>query len=182
MLELNIPEQELYNETTNTFFNIKPVKLKLEHSLISISKWEEKYHVPFLHTDNKTKEQVVYYIKCMSLTPIDDLTIEYLPQSAVEEIVNYIKDKHTATWFNERPKEGQSRKPKEIVTSEIIYYWMIELGVPIEFQKWHLERLLTLIHVIELKRQKQQKMSPKDSAAQRRMLNASRRARSHSKG
>lgn len=182
MLELEVPERELYDEVNNRFFVSKGAKLKLEHSLISISKWEEKYHIPFLHSEEKTKEQILYYIKCMTMNQVDDDVYKYLSSDIIRKIVEYIQDPHTATWFNEKVKEGQAKKKGEIVTAEIIYYWMIELGVPIEFQKWHLEKLLTLIKVIQIKRQKEEKMSPKQAAMQRKMLNAQRRAKMHSRG
>lgn len=183
MLELNIPQREFYDEQNCKFINVPSCKLKLEHSLISISKWEEKYHVPFLHTENKTNEQMIYYIKCMTINQVNDDNIyNYLPRNSLMEIIEYIKDKHTATWFSDKKPEGYVNNNKEIVTAEIIYYWMIELGVPIEFQKWHLEKLLTLIRVIEVKREKQEKMTPKQAAMQRQMLNMQRRAKYRSKG
>ena len=180
MLTITIPEQEAWNEITEQFEYTKETKLQLEHSLVSISKWESKWHIPFLGTDNKTNEQMLDYIRCMTITQnVPEETYGFLTEDNIIEIKEYIDNPMTATWFNEREK----RRPSgEVVTNELIYYWMTALNIPMECQKWHLNRLLTLVKVCELKQEKPQKMSRADIAEQHRQLNAARRKATHSKG
>ena len=180
MLKIVIPEREYFNENTEQFVYSKEQEITLEHSLISISKWESKWHKPFLdekHT--KTDEEFNYYIKCMALSNIDDYTINNLTESNKREICNYIDDKMSATWFAESSTPPPSN---EIITSELIYYWMIDQGIPFECQKWHLNRLLTLIRVCALKSQPAKKMSPNSILSQNTSLNKARRAMMHTRG
>lgn len=168
----------------------KDYTFNVEHSLVSISKWEQKYHKPFLSDEEKTYEETCDYVKCMTITQnIPDEVYENLPDDVVLQINDYIKDRATATWFNERAQqEGASRTKKEIITNEIVYYWMIELNIPIKFETWHFNRLMTLIRVIEIKREendpnaKKNKMSRRDILEQNAKLNAARRKALHSKG
>ena len=178
-----IPEFEGFNESTNQFFKVKETTLQLEHSLISLKTWEQKWHIPFLN-NKKTVEQTIDYIRCMTINKNVDPIIYYvIPQNVIDEIGKYIEDPMTATWFNESGLIGASTKKGEIVTAEIIYYWMIELGVPVEFEKWHLNTLLTLIRVISIKRNKDNdKVNRKMTNAERAALNAKRRAKYNSKG
>lgn len=184
MLRITIPSQELWNEATEKFVHTKETTLQLEHSLVSISKWESKWHKPYLSTDKKyqkTAEEAVDYIRCMTLTQnVDPDIYRYLTTENVEEITNYINDPATATWFSENgPKKQPSRA---VITSEVIYYDMIQLGIPVEFQKWHINRLLTLIRVCSEKQEQPKKM-PKAQMLQRNAsLNAARRAAAHSRG
>lgn len=179
MLEIEIPSQELYDESKNEFLNIEGRKLQLEHSLISISKWESKWKKPFLSKDKKTNEQLIDYINCMLLTKnVDKLLINNLPPDVLLEINSYIEDQQTATWFNDNDK-GSSR---EIITSEVIYYQMFKCGIPKECEKWHLSRLITLIRVFAAKDGNSKKMSKDQIRRQNRELNEKRRAASKSKG
>lgn len=179
MLKLELQEDELLT-AKNEFFSLPKVELKLEHSLISLSKWEEKYHKPFLsETDNKTQEEIIDYIRCMHIggDKLDDMTIQRLMnnRSAVNKIYEYIKDPHCATTITRH----NPQKRREIVTAEIIYYDMIALNIPIEFEKWHLNRLLTLIQVCSIKNapEKGSKMTTQQTYAEQARIKAANRAR-----
>lgn len=190
MLEITIPEQhyELFDDEKNEFIpiDVKEVKLQIEHSLISLKKWEQKWHKPFLANSEKTYEELSDYVRCMTLTHgVDQEVYHWIPKDVLEKIVEYIKDPMTATWFNENSLIGAQKVvkgQKEIVTAEIIYYWMITLNIPVEFQKWHLNQLLTLIKVVNIKNGKPEKKDPKEAARERAALNAKRRAELNSKG
>lgn len=180
MLKIVIPEREFFNENTNEFAYSKEQEITLEHSLISISKWESKWHKPFLdEKHNKTDEEFIDYIRCMSLNNIDDSVFNNLTESNKREVLDYIDDKMSATWFANDKLPGPSN---EIITSEVIYYWMIEQGIPFECQKWHLNRLLTLIRVCAIKSQPAKKMSPASILSQNASLNKARRAMMHTRG
>ena len=149
MLSLTIPGGEVYNEGTCKFEKIEPCTLKLEHSLLSLYKWEAKHHVHFLDNKNLTEDDVFDYIKCMTINPVDDKVYNYLTQENIKAIKDYIEDPMTATTFYDpfAKKEGEAPK-KEIITAEIIYSSMIILNIPIDiFEKRHLNHLLTLIKV-----------------------------------
>ena len=154
----------------------------MEHSLVSLSKWESRWHKPFLSSKNKTKtqEEILDYIRCMTLTQNVDPNVYYnLSRENCEKIQAYIDDPMTATTFNEinKPKTNS-----EIITSELIYYWMIAYNVPVEFEKWHLNRLLTLIKVCSIKNAPPKKMSKREIMNRNAALNASRRKAHNSKG
>jgi len=181
-LILHIEPFEGFDSDRNEFVNVKETTLQLEHSLISLKKWEQKYHIPFLDDDNnKTSEQWIYYIECMNMTQnVDPNVFRYMSVENIKKVTEYIKDPMTATWFTDTKEQGNKKK-KEVITAEIIYYWMIELNVPIQFEKWHLNQLLTLIRVINVKHDNT-KMGKKEQAMQRSSLNAQRRAKMHSRG
>lgn len=174
MLEITIEPGEMYNQETNEFFFPMPAKtLTLEHSLVSISKWESTWCKPFLTKTDKTFEESIDYIRCMTLTQnVDPDIYKFIDGSAMDKIRKYIEAPMTATTFTKNDSKVTNR---EIVTSEIIYYWMIAFNIPVEFQKWHLNRLLTLINVCNIKNQPQKKMGRKDQFARQRALNAARR-------
>ena len=187
MLEVLVPPVEGYNDEKNEFFNIcNGGVLQLEHSLLSIHKWEQKYHRAFLDNGStpKSEEETKYYVKCMTINKnVDPEIYNHLPSKCMLEIKQYIEDPMTATTFNE-PKEN-GKPSKQIITSELIYYWMIVHSIPFECQKWHIHRLLTLIRVCNIKSQAGQKMTKAEKAAaiaKRRELNAARRAALNSKG
>lgn len=183
MLKIRVPDQNLWDERTETFVHIKGADLQLEHSLISIAKWESKWHKPFLGKDDKTEEQLLDYIRCMTLTQnVDPRLYQYLPTPIVNQIFDYIDDPMTATWFSKAEEQKLGIGRKEVVTAEIIYYWMVTLNIPVQFEKWHLNRLITLIQVINLKNTPAKKMKQKDALAHYRQLNMARRARTKSKG
>lgn len=178
MLTIHVPGRELFDNRTQQFVETKDQVLVLEHSLVSLSKWESKWKKPFLSKEDRTYEEMLDYVRCMTITQnVNPDVYLALTRVNMQAINNYIQDPMTATTF--RNKKGSSR---EIITSEIIYYWMIALGIPFECQKWHLNRLLTLINVCSIKNTPEKKMSKADAMNQQRSLNAMRRAKLHSKG
>lgn len=188
-LPITIQPKELFDEENNRFINVKETHLVLEHSLISISKWESKYKKPFLVEKSMSNvEEVLYYIKCMTVTPqnVDDIVYTCLTEDQIKEIVAYINDPMTATWFSDDKQNSTKSKKKEILTSEVIYWQMIALQIPQGFEKWHLNRLLTLIRVCAAKNEEQygdkKKMSKSDLLRRNAALNAQRRAKMHTKG
>lgn len=181
-LILHVPAHTGFNEETNEFVDIKETTLQLEHSLISLKKWEQKIHKPFLdESRDKSVEEWIYYIECMTMTQnVDPNVYKYMTMDMIKQVTEYIEDPMTATWFTEDKSKNNSRR-KEVITAEIIYYWMIELNIPIQFEKWHLNQLMTLIRVINIKHDPK-KMGKKEQAMQRSALNAQRRAKAHSRG
>lgn len=181
MLILNIPETELYDERTERFIQVKPIALRLEHSLVSISKWESKWKKPFLsHKERKTLQESRDYVRCMTLNQnVDPLVYYALTSEHFAKINSYIEDKMTATWFNDRNHGAPSR---EVLTSELIYYQMVAYQIPFECQKWHLSRLLTLIRICNIKNSPGKKMSRSEILANNQKLNAARRKAMHTKG
>lgn len=179
MLELTIPATELWDERTETFVEVKEHTIRLEHSLVSLSKWESKWHKPFLSKEDKTVEESIDYIRCMTLTQnVDPIVYACLTADNINTVNAYIEDPMTATTIHER----NSHRNNEIVTAEIIYYWMISFGIPMECQKWHLNKLLTLIRVCNIKNQPDKKMSAREVSASYRALNEARRKKYHTKG
>lgn len=183
-LEIEIKGCELFDEATQHFLTIKPTTLRLEHSLIAISKWESKYHVPFLKEGDKTDEQLEYYFKCMTInTGVDPNVYKALSIEQQKEIIEYIHDPMTATWFGDVKAPGKGRdRNKDTITSELIYYWMVALQIPSEYEKWHLNRLLTLIQVCNSYNQPPKKMSKGEIIRNNDAINAARRAAMHTKG
>lgn len=184
-LTITVPAKDFWDEQKERFINVKETTLVLEHSLLSVSKWEAKYKKPFLvERALDTPDKVLYYLECMTITPQKPDPKVYLgiDTKMLNKIMEYINDPMTATWFREdkNPKKGKKIQ-KEIMTSEVIYWEMIALEIPIEFQKWHLNRLMTLIRVCNAKNNPE-KMSKKDMLAQNAALNKARRAKIHSKG
>ena len=171
---------EGWDEEKEEFVQAKEQILQLEHSLISLSKWESKWCKPFLSKVEKTDEEVLDYIKCMTLTPnVKPYVYDKLSRDHMEQINKYIEAPMTATFINE---DGNGKSNRETVTSELIYYWMISLQIPFECQKWHLNRLLSLIKVINFKNTPPKKRSRRDIMKQNAALNASRRQRLNSRG
>ena len=166
---------EFYNESTGEFINVKDTLLKLEHSLVSVSKWEEYYKKPFLTEDAKTKEETIFYIKCMTINSnVNELVYELLTAEQIESINQYIQDNRTATWFTER--DNESGVNREQITSELIYYWMIIYNIPQDYQKWHLSRLMTLIRICNIKNSPNKKMSEQETLDYYRRIKDQRRA------
>lgn len=186
MLEIQVSasEEEFFDEKAEKFISLQhPITLQLEHSLVSLKKWEKKWHKPFLEKEDKTTDEIIDYIRCMTLNEhIDPNVYHFITESQVDQILKYIEDPMTATWFSNDKKEGEGTSKKQIITAEIIYYWMISLNVPVEFQYWHLNELLTLIRVINAKSEKPKKMSKQDILRQNSKLNAARRAKRKSRG
>ena len=180
MLTITIPGGELFNDKTQEFISVKDQTLQLEHSLVSLSKWESKWQKSFLHTREKTVEETIDYIKCMTITQnVDPLVYSKLTTSNIDQINNYIASPMTATTFT---KQENTTKSREIITAELIYYWMIALNIPMECQKWHLNRLLTLIRVCNIKNTPPKKMNRREIMSRNAALNAARRKQLNSKG
>jgi hypothetical protein len=172
MLKITIPAGELWDEVREEFVYKEEQKLQLEHSLVSLSKWESKWCKPFLSKKEKTLEETIDYIRCMTLTQNVKPEVYYrLTNENLEAVNKYIQAPMTATWFNE---QKNARRSSEQVTSELIYYWMIALNIPFECQKWHLNRLLTLIRVCNIKNQPPKKRSKREIMSRNAALNAAR--------
>ena len=185
MLQITIPAavSETFNEETNEFIYTtvsKEQTLCLEHSLVSLSKWESKWCKPFLSKVSKTDEETLDYIKCMTITQnVDPKAYNYLTQENYDKIRDYINAPHTATIV---PDDPAGKNNREIVTAELIYYWMIALNIPSEYQKWPLNRLLTLIRVCNIKNAPPKKRSKKEIMSRNTALNNARRKHLNSKG
>lgn len=182
MLHLTIRPQEFWDDEKEEFLTRGGGTIQLEHSLVSISKWESKWKIPFFSDRSKTEEELLDYVRCMTITQnVRPNLFEEIGQVELSTINSYIDDSMTATWFSEiNPVEKPGKK--EVVTSEIIYFWMFSFGIPKECEKWHINRLITLIRVFNVKNQKPRKMSRKEAYQQHKSLNAARRNRLKSKG
>lgn len=180
MLTIIVPGRELYDEGHNLFLTIKEQKLQLEHSLVSLSKWESKWCKPFLSQQDKTQEEILDYVRCMTITQnVKPETYLCLSQANMQEIQEYINAPMTATTFSENENKKFNR---EVITNELIYYWMSALNIPHSCEKWHLNRLLTLIRVCNIKSQPPKKRSGRETANSYAALNAARRKRMNTKG
>ena len=179
MLQITIPAMnDLWDERNQQFLSIKETTIQLEHSLLSISKWESKWNKSFINTKDKTEDELIDYIKCMTITKnVDPNIYVCLTAENIQEIVNYINAPMTATIIRDTGKSNH-----EIVTSELIYYWMISLNIPVKFEKWHLNRLITLIRVCSIKNQPAKKMSRGEIMQRNAALNAARKKRWNTKG
>lgn len=178
MLQIFVEGNEFYNEKLNEFVTVKGQRLSLEHSLVSISKWEAKWNKPFFMNNNKTDEELLDYIRCMTINSnqVDDAIYSCLRAEDIEKISTYINSPMTATTFREN---GQQKRRKEIVTSELVYYWMVAYNIPFECEKWHINRLLTLIRICSIKNSsygKSNKMSKRDTINYYKNLNEARKA------
>ena len=180
MLQITVPAIDLWDERTNEFVSMKEQTLQLEHSLVSIAKWESKWCKPFLGKGEKSDIEVRDYIRCMTITQnVDPEIYNYLTNENFQQINDYIQAPMTATTFTE---DRSARGGRKIVTAEVIYSWMISLQIPIDFQKWHLNRLLTQIRTCSIMNQSPKKMSKRDIISQNAALNAARRQQLNSKG
>lgn len=181
MKTIYIPKmEEMFDEETEEFFTVPETKIVLEHSLVSISKWESIWHKVYLSEKPKSNEETLSYIECMTITQnVNPYIYKVLPNTAIDEITKYINDPMTATTINDiNEKKGS----KEIITSELVYYWMFKLNIPKECEKWHFNRLMTLIKIYGIKDAPPKKMNKNDIYKQNNALNAIRRAKMKTKG
>lgn len=180
MLTITVPGDEVYDESTGLLSTVNDVHLELEHSLASLSKWEQMYEKAFLATKEKNDEELIAYVQCMIVTPDYPIDVLYkITQENIEEINNYINAKMTATTFHDPPGQPPTR---EVITADLIYYWMTVFNIPFECEHWHLNRLFTLIRVCNIKQSKPKKQPRATAAQQRAELNARRRAELGTKG
>ena len=180
MLKITVGAEEAFDEETQEFVFRGGVTLQLEHSLVSLSKWESEYEKPFLGSDEKTPEELVGYVKAMTLTSeVPEEVYSRLSEGNFEAINAYINAKMTATWFKEAPGAPRSR---EVITAELIYYWLTVFQIPFEVETWHLNRLFTLIRICNVKSAKPKKMSRSEVAQRNRDLNEQRRAQLKTSG
>jgi hypothetical protein len=179
MLRLTIPATEQWDEKNNQFITTREQTLLLEHSLISLSKWESKWCKPFLTKEEKTFEETMDYVRCMCIHDVDPEVLRYLTTENVSQINKYIEAPMTATTFS---KDVNNKPSREQVTAELVYYWMIALNIPFECENWHLNRLLTLIKVCNIKNAPPKKMSKSEISRRNAALNAARRKQYNTKG
>jgi len=180
MLTIVVPGVEMFDDQSQEFVTKGDVTLELEHSLVSLSKWESKHEKPFLGKGEKTTEEVLDYVRLMVLTPnVPEEVFHKLSEENFDAINKYIDSRMTATWFNEPPGAPKSR---DVITAELIYYWMITFEIPFECETWHLNRLFTLIRVCNIKQAKPKKMSRSEIAARNRELNIQRKAQLGTRG
>lgn len=181
MLRITIPGVEQWDEAKQEFIYTKEQTLSLEHSLVSVSKWEAKWHKPFLSKSDKTIEETIDYVRCMTLTQnVDSQIYNYLTNDNISQVNQYIAEPMTATWIQE--EKGKPTPMRKQITSELIYYWMITLNIPMECQKWHLNRLLMLIRVCNAENKPRKKRSNREILRDNARINAERRKRWNSKG
>ena len=182
MLRITVPAvKDAWDESKQEFVSVKEQTLQLEHSLVSLSKWESKWCKPFYSKKSKTSEEVIDYIRCMTITQnVKPETYKFLTEDNIEQINKYIEAPMTATTFAE-PRKSKTINGEQ-VSAELIYYWMIALNIPFECEKWHINRLLTLIHVCNIKNQPPKKMSQKQIMSRNAALNAARRKQLNTKG
>lgn len=179
MLIIKIPKSELWDEVKEEFLNFDGQTIKLEHSLISLSKWESKWHKPFMALE-KTTEETLDYIRCMTISQnIKPETYKYLSKDNLKDIDDYIDSTMTATTFR---KSNKKVTKGETITAELIYYWMITFNIYMECEKWHLNRLLTLINVCNVKNQPAKKRSENEIRSNNRSENERRKAKYNTKG
>jgi hypothetical protein len=179
MLQITVPGQEYWDTIKQQFVYTKEQTLQLEHSLVSLSKWESKWGKSFLHSQDKTDEEILDYIRCMTITQnVKPEVYSRLSQDNIRDINDYINAPMTATTFS---KDKGGKRSREIVTAEVIYYWMVALNIPPQYEKWHLNKLITLIRVCEDKNNPK-KMSKKDIYSRNAAINARNRAKYKSKG
>lgn len=180
MLQITTNSVELWDEQREKFVYIEGQTLQLEHSLVSLQKWESKWRKPFLSKTEKSREEILDYIRCMTITPnVNPEVYLGLSKDNVNKIQEYIAAPMTATTFSE---DKTAKNDREIVTAEIIRYWMISFDIPYVYETWHLNSLLTLIRVCNVKNTPQKKRSKGEIMSRNAALNKARRQRLNSRG
>lgn len=179
MLQITIPDREYYNEISNEFIFVNGKTITLEHSLLSISKWESKWKKPFCGTEEKTYEETIDYIRCMTITNnVDPRLYNNITFDNLKQVKEYIEDSMTATVISDGPK----KKSSSYVTSELVYFWMASFRIPFTCEKWNFNRLLTLIRICEIKNSPKKKMSKRERLSKNKALNEARRRKSNTSG
>lgn len=179
MLRITLPV-EMWDEGKQEFVYLPGQTLEMEHSLASLSKWESKVGKPFLTKEGKTNEETLEYLKCMMLTPdVSDDVYDHLMRHKLPMIDEYINSSMTATILP--PNRGRKGRP-ETVTAELIYYWMIAMQIPSEYEYWHLNKLITLIGVCNVKNSPAKKRSSDEILRDQMALNEERCKKLNSKG
>lgn len=180
MFTVVIPEREFFDETGSRFVKMEGGSFEIEHSLAAVAKWEARHGTPFFSMTDKTADESVDYIRCMTVTPdVNPDLYNRIDNELMAKINDYIATKQTATTIKMR---AGLKKKSEIITAEVVYYWMITLGIPSEYDQWHMNRLFTLIEVFNDKSGPQKKMKQKDILAQNRALNEARKTKYKTKG
>ena len=179
MLRIIVPGGEYYDSSKQEFLYSKDTELQMEHSLISVSKWESRWHKAYNTNREKTAEELLDYFKCMTINRVDQEVYDRLTTKNIEDIINYINEPMTAVYF---PAHEDQRGSGDVVTSEVLYYYMVTLGIPFECEKWHLNRLIALIEVCSIKTASPKKMSKSQIARRNSKINAARRKMNKSKG
>lgn len=179
MLRIIVPGGEYYDSSKQEFLYSKDTELQMEHSLISVSKWESRWHKAYNTKREKTAEELLDYFKCMTINRVDQEVYDRLTTKNIEDIINYINEPMTAVYF---PTHEDQRGSGDVVTSEVLYYYMVTLGIPFECEKWHLNRLIALIEVCSIKTASPKKMSKSQIARRNSKINAARRKMNKSKG
>lgn len=181
MLRITVPGGEFYNEDTNEFITVKPVELQMEHSLISVSKWEARWKKAYNTELEKTPEEILDYFRCMTINRVNPEVYDRLSDQNIKDIFDYINDSMTAVYFNTFGQEGKKRSG-DTMTSEVIYYYMIALGIPFECEKWHLNKLMALLEVCSIKNRPAKSMSRSEINRRNQALNAARKRKYHTSG
>lgn len=128
---------------------INDVYLRFEHSLVSLSEWEQEYEKPFYSSktvDNRTEKEMVSYFEYMLISGIEYRPLVRLasPEQMLA-LTHYINKGSTATTVKEM---AQKAGPNETPTSELMYYWLVAFKIPFKpTDEWHLHRLLMLVKV-----------------------------------
>lgn len=177
-LTIKLEGKELWDENKQEFVNTQSKEITLEHSLVALAKWESKHHKYFIGNKDVTAPELIDYIKCMCITPVTDEDMMSLSEDNIKTISEYINDPMTAHKFYNR----NSRVGSGVTTSDLIYYWMIASNIPVEFENWHINRLLTLIRLCSSKQEKPKKMSQAEIMRENARINAMRRSKLGSKG
>lgn len=184
MLKLTIPSEQDWDSEKEEFVYSDEIVLELEHSLVSLSKWEAFWEKPFMAPEEKTTEEALGYIEMMCLTPdVPPEVFQKLSTEHIAKVNEYINAKQSATWFTEPPGENKRVSRGPIITSELIYYWIFSAeNIDVSVETWHLNRLFTLLKVFNEKNAQPKKVKKADAAAQRRMLNEQRKAKHNTSG
>lgn len=183
MLDITIPEQEYFDEEKQVFLYTKPIELHMEHSLMSIAKWESKWHKAFLTKRDRSPEETIDYFRCMIVNKVDPSVVDFLTSKDIKKIIDYINEPMTAVYMgDENSSIEKGSRLRDTTTAELLYFYMITLSIPFECEKWHINRLLALIHVCEVKNRPSKTMTASQINRRNKALNEARKKKTHSRG